>query len=93
MKFESKKTENCFAGSLTYEYLIPVSGEAFAALLPPEWKIRRNEKLRRPVFIAESGGVVIKGALGGSVLRVSYQEGSFEQTKSEFEAFLGGLPG
>ena len=60
MKFTCKKTENCFADSQTYEYVLPVSGEALLGRLAG-WETRRNEKLRRPTFSADRGGVNVKG--------------------------------
>lgn len=91
MIFTSKKTENCFADSQTYEYALPVSGEEFRALLPADWAIRLNTKLRRPVFVAERDGVNIKGVLALSTIRVSFPDERWESEKRAFEEWLEGL--
>lgn len=90
MKFECRKTENCFADAQTYEYRLPVSGEAFSHFLSG-WEVRVNQKLRRPVFLAEKGGVHVKGLLSHNVVKASFPEDRWEAEKAAFEQWLGGL--
>ena len=87
MKFEARKIENCFADSRTYEYELPVDGENFLKYIP-DWKIRINEKLRRPTAIAERQRVIIKFILKNNRFRVSFPEESWEKEKNKFEMFL-----
>ena len=47
MNFKVIKTENCFADSETYEYILPVTGEIMLSYLE-NWDTRINRKLRRP---------------------------------------------
>ena len=88
MKFQRKKVENCFADSRTYEYQIPVSGKALADFLPDIWDIRRNERLRRPVFIARKEGIHLKGLLAGHAVRASFLETEWETRQKEFENWM-----
>ncbi|MBR3458987.1 MAG: hypothetical protein IKH16_12675 [Selenomonadaceae bacterium] len=88
MKFERKKVENCFADSRTYEYRVPVSARELEESLPEPWETRRNEKLRRPVFIAEKEGIRLKGILAGNTVRASFLETEWERRQREFEEWL-----
>lgn len=90
MVFESSKTENCFVDSRTYEYRLPVTAEAFRALLDG-WDVHENHKYRRPMFTADKNGINIKGVLSGAVITVSFPENRWEAEKAAFEAWLGGL--
>ena len=90
MKFQVKKIENCFADSETYEYLLPVTGEAFLSFLQG-WEVRVNRKLRRPVGIACREAVTIKCTLAGSAFRVSFPQNNWAAEKLEFEQFLENL--
>ena len=92
MKFERKKVENCFADSKTYEYRLPLPGKELAEALPAEWEVRRNEKLRRPVFIATKEGIHLKGLLAGCAVRASFLEAEWEERQKEFEDWIGGVP-
>ena len=87
MKYTVSKVPNCFSESETYEYAIPVTGEAFLRLLCG-WEIRENRKLRRPVGIAEQDGIVIKTVLAGQILRISYPRENWQEEKEKMEAFL-----
>lgn len=91
MEYKCKKTENCFENSETYEYRLPVTGETFIAFLPEGASLRKNERLRRPVFIADHGGINIKGMLAADRIRVSFPAEDCERRKSEFEDWIGGL--
>lgn len=93
MRFERKKVENCFADSRTYEYRIPVSGETLAESLPDVWEIRRNERLRRPVFIAKKEGIHLKGLLAGHAVRASFLESEWEARQKEFEEWMEDMDG
>jgi hypothetical protein len=90
INLKCKKTENCFADSQTYEYRLPVTVPDFLnfLVLDKNWEIRRNDRLRRPVFIAEQNGIHIKGILAGTTIRVSFPEKSQEQEKEKFENWL-----
>lgn len=88
MNYSCKKVENCFSDSQTWEYKLPVSGEVFSALLPEFWSIRRNMRLRRPVFVAELEGLIIKGVLGEQTIRASFPDNNWEEKKSDFENWL-----
>lgn len=88
MKFDCKKTENCFADSQTYEYRLPVTAEEFLKFLDETWQTRCNQKLRRPVFIAEKSGTRIKGILAGNIIRVSFLNDSWEILKNNFEEWM-----
>ena len=88
MKFDCKKTENCFADSQTYEYRLPVTAEEFLKFLDETWQTRCNQKLRRPVFIAEKSGTRIKGILAGNIIRVSFLNNSWEILKNNFEEWM-----
>ena len=87
MTFTVKKTENCFSDAQTYEYLLPITGEELLALLP-DWQIRENRKLRRPVGIAEKDGVTVKTVLAGSTARVSFPDSCWQAAKEDFERWL-----
>lgn len=88
MNYTCKKTENCFSDSQTWEYNLPVTAEAFAALLDNTWEKRYNHRLRRPVFLAERAEIKIKGILAGTIIRVSFQNDKWEILKKTFEQFL-----
>lgn len=88
MKFECRKTENCFVNSRTYEYALPVTGEALCARLPEDWTKRRNMKLRRPVFVADREGVNLKGALAQKTVKASFPEEGWKTEKAMFERWL-----
>ena len=87
MIFTSKKTENCFADSETYEYRLPITGEQLLSRLAG-WEIRKNCKLRRPVGIAQKDGVTVKTVLAGQLARVSFPQESWQQEKEKFESWL-----
>lgn len=89
MKFLWTKTENCFSDSQTYEYRLPINGEAFCALLDG-WELRQNRRLRRPVFMADKDGVNLKGVLSYYTVRASFPTERWEAEKEAFEAWLGG---
>lgn len=84
------KIENCFADSETYEYLLPVSGEEMLQNLS-DWEIRTNEKLRRPVVIAQKDQVIIKCMKEGHSFRVSFPQRTWAIEKYRFEQFLENL--
>lgn len=88
MKYECKKVDNCFAGSQTWEYGLPIDAESFSALLPEGWSLRRNTRLRRPVFVAEREGLNVKGVLDSKFIRVSFPDNNWEEEKNDFEAWL-----
>ena len=88
MNFEVKKTENWFADSQTYEYRLPMTGQKFLSLLDAAWQPRCNLKLRRPVFLAERGGIRIKGILAADVIRVSFPDQDWKNLKLQFEQEL-----
>jgi hypothetical protein len=90
MKFDCAKTENCFADAQTYEYRLPVTGEAFSKHLSG-WEVRVNAKLRRPVFLAQREGVHVKGLLFHNVIKASFPSDRWETEKAAFEEWLGGL--
>ena len=90
MKFNCRKIENCFADSLTWEYALPQAGEEFLSALAG-WEVRKNLKLRRPVFVAEKDGVVLKAALAGQFVRASFPEDEWQKKKEEFELWLKAL--
>jgi hypothetical protein len=87
MEFEVKKVENCFNDSRTFEYLLPLDGHGFSALLAG-WEVRENHKFRRPLFTADKDGVSIKGILKANVVKVSFPEDRWESEKAEFERWL-----
>lgn len=87
MKFSCVKTENCFADSQTYEYTLPLSGEEFSSLLTG-WDLRRNMKLRRPVFTADRDGVNVKGVLEYKTVKASFPASGWEAEKARFESWL-----
>lgn len=91
MRFEVKKTENCFAGSQTYEYRLPVEGQAFVAMLDG-WEVTENHKYRRPMFSADKNGVNVKGILKANVVKASFPEHCWETAKADFESWLASLP-
>lgn len=93
MEFEVRKTENCFVNSETYEYALPVTAEDFLKLIEGSYSVRLNERLRRPVFIAESDNIKIKAVLKSKKIRVSFDEARWEELKEEFEAFLSSSDG
>ena len=91
MRYEVKKTENCFVDSQTYEYKLPLDGQSFAALLSG-WEVRENHKYRRPLFTADKDGVNIKGVLKAGVIKVSFPENGWEAEKADFESWLSSQP-
>lgn len=90
MNFECVKTKNCFANSQTYEYKLPVKALDFLEYIP-DWEIRKNEKLRRPVFIADKSDINIKGILESSTIKVSFPEISWEEDKLKFDEWLSDI--
>ena len=50
MRFECKKTDNCFAASETWEYRLPETAETFAARLG-DWQVKENRNYRRPMLL------------------------------------------
>lgn len=90
MDFKCQKTENCFEHSSTYAYVLPVFAHEFLPHLEG-WEVRINEKLRRPVFIADKGGVNIKAIVAAKELRVSFPDHSADIEKALFELWLEGL--
>ena len=96
MRFEVKKTENCFSGAQTYEYRLPVRGQDFIALLcapAAVWDVKQNHKFRRPLFTADRNGINIKGILEANVIRVSFPECRHEEEKKAFEIWLSSAEG
>lgn len=91
MKYQVKKIENCFEDSWSYEYELPMDGEHFMSLLK-DWEVRINQKLRRPVAVAEKDRVIIKCTLAGNAIRVSFPQTSWQTEKTKFEDFLEKLP-
>ena len=87
MNYEVSRIENCFADSRSYEYILPIDGREMLKNLSG-WEVRLNEKLRRPVGIAEQQGVIIKFILAGNRFRVSFPEASWETEKEKFEKFV-----
>jgi hypothetical protein len=91
MDFDVKKLETCFADAENYEYRVAVSGEQFYQLLAKEQKakVRVNEHLRRPAFIATlPDGVRIKGELTKNIIRVGYEPAQAASQKTAFEHWL-----
>ena len=91
MQYEVVKVDNCFAESQTYEYRLPVDGQAFCARLTG-WEVKENHKFRRPLFSADRDGINIKGILRANTVKVSFPDGSWEAGKADFESWLGSLP-
>lgn len=89
MRFECKKTDNCFAASETWEYRLPETAETFAARLGG-WQVKENRNYRRPMMTADRNGVNVKGILAGNVIRVSFPEVTWEAEKAHFENWLYG---
>ncbi|MEG1633281.1 MAG: hypothetical protein RR314_04435 [Oscillospiraceae bacterium] len=87
MKFDCKKTEDCFADSCTYEYALPISAAELASRLEG-WEKRENTRLRRPVFVADRDGVNLKGVLAAHTVRASFPNSRRESEKFAFEAWL-----
>ena len=87
MLYEVKKAENCFAESRSYEYLLPVDGQSFSALLDG-WEVKENHKYRRPLFMADKGGVNVKGILKAKTIKASFPENNWEAEKADFERWL-----
>ena len=87
MNIRVMKIDNCFAETQTYEYMLDITGGEFLKGLEG-WKLRINEKLRRPVGIASRDGVIIKAALEGHSVRVSYPDACWLMKKMEFEEYL-----
>jgi len=90
MKFDVKKTENCFADAKTYEYRLPINGRGFIAFLEG-WEVTENHKYRRPLFSAGKDGVNAKGILEAHTIRVNYPENRWESEKAAFENWLSSL--
>lgn len=91
MEFEVKKTENCFSDSQTYEYSIPIHNSEFLKFLK-DYQIKINEKLRRPVFVAEnSEGIILKGILKRNIIKASFPADRWEYFKTQFESRLFSL--
>ncbi len=88
MEFTVQKTENCFADAQTYEYKLPLTGDALLRLLDADWSIRINDKLRRPVFIAERQDLRLKGVLAETLVRASFPSAHALEEKAAFEAWL-----
>jgi hypothetical protein len=88
MKFEYKKTENCFADSQTFEYKLPVDSHTFIGFLG-SWELKENYKYRRPMFTAEKNGVNLKGVLKSNVIKASFPGENWAAEKQRFEDWLG----
>lgn len=92
MDFQWKKVENCFADSKTFEYRLPVAGEAFIPRLI-SYRVKVNDKFRRPLFTAENGeGIRVRGILREPIVKVSFPERNWEEAKAAFEKWLEELP-
>lgn len=87
MNFEVKKIENCFSDSKTFEYTLPIDGNSMLENLT-DWQIRKNEKLRRPVAVAQRENVIIKFVLADKHFRVSFPDNQWQAEKEKFELFL-----
>lgn len=91
MKFEVKKTENCFSDTQTYEYRFPINNQELLRFLN-SFSVKKYETLRRPTFLAtDSGGVQIKGILNDNICKVSFPDATWEDSKIEFEEFINWL--
>lgn len=91
MKFEVKKTENCFSDTQTYEYRFPINNQELLRFLNL-FSIKKYETLRRPTFFAtDSCGVQIKGILKDNICKVSFPDAAWEVSKIEFEEFIDSL--
>ena len=84
MKYQWKKTENCFAQARTYEYELPVTGAELLSYLEG-WEVRENHKFRRPVFSAKKDGLEIKGILAACVVKINYTAEGWEEEKEKIE--------
>ena len=87
MRFDWEKTENCFAGSQTWEYRLPISARVLESRLSG-WDVRENHRYRRALMTADRDGVNIKAALDAAVIRVSFPEERWEAEKAAFERWL-----
>ncbi|MCL2202092.1 MAG: hypothetical protein FWB75_09015 [Oscillospiraceae bacterium] len=87
MQIDVKKVENCFAGSRSYEYKLPIDGECFFELLDG-WEKKEHHKYRRPLFTADRDGVNIKGILKANTIKVSFPAANWEAAKESFESWL-----
>ena len=87
MRFECKKTEDCFAASLTWEYRLPISSRELEGRLTG-WTVAENHRYRRALMTADKGAVNIKGILDSPVIKVSYPENGWEAEKAAFESWL-----
>ena len=90
MRFDVRKAENCFAESQSYEYRLPLDGQSFSSLLEG-WEVRENHKFRRPLFIADKGGINVKGILKANVIKASFPEARWQEEKESFERWLNAL--
>ena len=90
MQFEWKKTENCFAGSRSYDYRLPLPVRSFKTCLVG-WVIEENHSYRRPVLTARKAGLILRGILDRHVIKVSFPETSWQADKAVFDDWLAGL--
>lgn len=91
MKYEVKKTENCFSDTQTYEYRFPIDNQELLQYLKL-FSIKKYETLRRPTFLAtDAGGIQIKGILKDNICKVSFPDVTWEVSKIEFEGFIESL--
>lgn len=92
MKFECKKTENCFSNSQTYEYALETPASELLEPLGELGEVRTNYKFRRPVFSCDlADGANVKGIIAEKVIKASYPDERVSEAKAAFEAWLGEL--
>lgn len=87
--YEVKKVENCFKDSQTYEYKLEVNlDESTIHKFSPLGEII-IKNFRRPIFMINcKDNTKIKGVINTNIIKVSFEDVSWEDSKKRFEDFL-----
>lgn len=87
--YQVKKVENCFKDSQTYEYRLNLSldDETINKFSVLGEVIIKN--FRRPIFMINCiNNTKIKGIINSNIIKVSFEDSTWEARKKEFETFL-----
>lgn len=87
--YQVKKVENCFKDSQTYEYRVNLNldDEIIKKFSVLGEVIVKN--YRRPIFMINCiNNTKIKGIINSNIIKVSFEDSTWEERKNEFEIFL-----
>ncbi|MDF2571296.1 MAG: hypothetical protein K0R55_2900 [Sporomusa sp.] len=87
---EWKKVENCFSGTNVYEYRLPIKvDDGFINCFSTYGSVKYFRNFPRPFFKADfADGIVVKGVLTDSVIKVSFPDQDPQGCKQKFDRLL-----